>query len=63
MTSVKAEKVFTNAYIGPWFAVIPETYQALTDIKDSFATNVVILKDYVKTNKPHFRNSVLDEYK
>jgi len=29
----------------------------------SASGNVAIIKDYVRTNKPQFRNSILDEYK
>lgn len=63
MNQIKKEKIFSNAHIGPWFAIIPETYQTLNNVKESLAANVIIIKEYVKTSKPRFRNSILDEYK
>ena len=63
MKQMKKEKTFSNAYIGPWFAIMPESHQTLMDVKDSLTTNVAIIKDYVKSCRPQFRNSILDEYK
>ena len=63
MKQMKNERGFTNAWIGPWFASMPETYQTLTDVKDSLVTNVAIIKDYVRSHKHQFRNSILDEYR
>ncbi|QLH04455.1 hypothetical protein C5F49_03325 [Nitrosopumilus oxyclinae] len=63
MKQIDNDKTFTNAYIGPWFAISPETHQTLTNVKNSLATTIAVIKDYVRTNKPQFRNSILDEYK
>ncbi len=63
MKQIDEDKKFTNAYIGPWFAICPETHHTLTNVKNSLATTIAVIKDYVKTNKPQFRNSILDEYK
>ena len=63
MKQTDEDKIFTNAYIGPWFAITPETHQTLTNLRNSLATTVAVIKDYVKSNRPQFRNSILDEYK
>lgn len=63
MKQIDDDKKITNAHIGPWFAISPESHQTLTSVKNSLATTVAVIKEYVKTNKPQFRNSVLDEYK
>lgn len=63
MKQMDNNKIFSNAYIGPWFATMPEAYQTLTDVKNSLATNIAVIKDFVKANRPQFRNSILDEYK
>lgn len=57
------DKIFTNADVSPWFAISPNTHQTLTNVKNLLAANVAVIKDYVKTNRPQFRNSVLDEYR
>lgn len=63
MKQIKKEKVFTNAYIGPWSPMMSEIHQASIGVKDSLVTNIAIIKDYVKSHKPQFRNSILDEFK
>ena len=63
MKQIDDNKKFTNSYMGPWFVISPESHQTLTNVKNSLATTVAVIKDYVKTNKPQFRNSILDEYK
>ena len=45
MNQIKKEKIFSNAHIGPWFAIIPETYQTLNNVKESLAANVIIIKE------------------
>ncbi|MGY5148290.1 MAG: hypothetical protein ACW9W4_09870 [Candidatus Nitrosopumilus sp. bin_7KS] len=63
MKQTDNDKIFTNAYMGPWFAMSTETHQTLTNVKNSLVTTIAVIKDYVRINKPQFRNSILDEYK
>lgn len=63
MKQIDNDKKFPNAYMGPWFAISPKAHQTSTEIKNSLATTVAVIKDYVKSNRPQFRNSILDEYK